>query len=248
MLDQGVDINRTNTRQLDDGFNLAQGEHDYSLKMLNIVSERGNIDLFDHLVSRGADPSKSLALHSASRCQNESTAMLTHLIDHHKMDINADTAALRQINHQVPGSGTPLCSAIHHQNLAAVNELLNRGANPELGGARGYPPIVLAIGYTLSYASDSGFLPALRPLINAGVDPTDALRRAVLCGKVEAAKICLEAGGNPMSGLDSTREEKRRRTERAEHEGPMAGQSELDNAAKESARAMVELLEEWVSK
>jgi hypothetical protein len=47
LLDQGVDISQTDTRRLDDGFNLASEASDDSLHLLNKVAADGDIDLFD---------------------------------------------------------------------------------------------------------------------------------------------------------------------------------------------------------
>ena len=63
MLDHGVDINQTDFRRTEDGFRLT-GPNDTSLKVLNSVAARGDIELYDHLIARGADQSRSLALHS----------------------------------------------------------------------------------------------------------------------------------------------------------------------------------------
>ena len=65
LLDQGADINRTDSMRRDEGSVLAVGEADFSLHLLNNVAASGDIDLFDHLVSRGADTSLCTALHAA---------------------------------------------------------------------------------------------------------------------------------------------------------------------------------------
>lgn len=130
LLDQGADINRTDSQRLDDGFNLALGETDSSLHLLNNVAASGDIDLFDHLVTRGADTSLCTALHSASRCKDAETskAMICHLLDKHNMDIDRNNHDLRHFNHDAQDEGSPLCSGILHKNIAVVHELLNRGA------------------------------------------------------------------------------------------------------------------------
>jgi hypothetical protein len=57
--------------------------YDKTLGVLNNAATLGDIDLFDYLVSRGADPSKSIALHAAARCPDpvKTKAMILHLVD-----------------------------------------------------------------------------------------------------------------------------------------------------------------------
>lgn len=100
------------------------------MHLLNNVAASGDIDLFDHLVSRGADTSLCTALHSASRCTDVemSKAMICHLLYKYNMDINQNNDGLRHLIHDSQDSGSPLCSAILHENLAIVHELLQRGA------------------------------------------------------------------------------------------------------------------------
>ena len=189
MLDQGVDINRTDSQRLDDGFNLAHGETDSSLHLLNNVAASGDIELFDHLVSRGAKTSLCTALHSASRCVNVETsrAMVCHLLDKHNMDINQNNDDLRHFIHDSQDGGSPLCSAILHKNLAIVHELLKRGA-------RVSSPEWFAVSYAVRAG---GFFPALEPLLHAGADATRALKTSVLTRNIDAAKVCLQFGADP---------------------------------------------------
>lgn len=114
LLDKGVDINRTDTQRLDNGFNLAPGETDWSLHLLNNVAADGDIALFDYLVDRGADPTLSTALHSASACRDPdlSRAMICHLLDKYGMDINSNNDDFRDFVHDADDRGSPLCSAI----------------------------------------------------------------------------------------------------------------------------------------
>jgi len=119
MLDQGVNITRTDIHTTDNGSRLphngrGQGSFDYSLKILNNIAERGDIQLFDHIVSRGADPLRSLALHRASKCADseKSIAMIDHLLDQHHMDIEANSQVLRPLIHYPGDSGTPLVCAV----------------------------------------------------------------------------------------------------------------------------------------
>ncbi|KJY00693.1 hypothetical protein TI39_contig316g00002 [Zymoseptoria brevis] len=200
-LDQGVDVNATDTRFVDDGIPLAPREHDYSNKLLNLVAATGNVQLLDHLVGRGADVHKSLALHYAA-----SPAMISCLLDHHHMDINADSDDLRDFFHASKDSGTPLCSAIFRQNLPVVEELLSRGADPKRAGKNGDLPVLKAVGDDFMF--NVGFLPALKPLLDAGADEAHALRSAVRHGKVDAAKVCLEAGADATLALKAAHERK----------------------------------------
>jgi hypothetical protein len=129
MIEHGADINRTDYSRTDGGLGLA-GTVDTSLKVPNGVAARGDIELYDHLVARGADQSRSLALHCASRCKDAGkfTAMIDHLLDKYYMHIEFDNEKLRNHFGMVGDSGTPLRSAVYHQNLAAVHKLLARGA------------------------------------------------------------------------------------------------------------------------
>jgi len=205
LLDHGADINRTDTQRLDTGFNLAIGEKDFSLHLLNKVAAAGDIDLFDYLVSRGAQPSKSTALHAACRCNDpeRSVAMIRHLLDVHHMDINSDNEDFRHFFHYAHDRGSPLCIAILQHNLPAVREFLQRGADPDL-----------PYGNPASYAIDSNdSLPALDLLLRAGADPTRSLSSAV--GKMSgpAVQRCLAFGADPGVGLREAldREESRLR-------------------------------------
>jgi hypothetical protein len=194
LLDQGVDITRTDIHKTDTGSRLphngkGRGSFDYSLKILNKIAERGDIQLFDHIVSRGADPLRSLALHRASKCEDteRSIAMIDHLLDRHHMDIEADTQVLRPMTHYPGDSGTPLVCAVWYKNIAAVQHLLKRGADPESA-------IQLAIGRASAH---HGWLPAVGPLLKAGADVDWALESAVNRKNLDAAKLCVAYGADP---------------------------------------------------
>ena len=243
LLDQGVDISQTDTRRLDDGFNLAFEASDNSLHLLNKVAADGDIDLFDYLVSRGADASRSLALHTASKFQDpeKSRAMVCNLLDRHNMDINVNDRTFRDTFNGVSDQGSPLCSAVIHRNLAVVQELLNRGASSSKPGFR-----------PVSYAVESGgFLPALEPLLRAGADPTKALVMSVRCTNLEAAETCLEFGADPASALVDAIEDEKERVEIAadnaafyedqsyeEDEASIEGRK----AAEKSSRSFIDFL------
>ena len=145
--------------------------------------------MFDHIVSRGAHPQGSLALHHASKCKDteRTIAMIDHLLDKHHMDIEAHSKVLRPMIHFPGDYGTPLVCAVWHENLAAVQHLLTRGANPE-------PAIVLAIGRG---TAPDGWLPAVGPLLEAGADPVWALEHAVNRKNLDAAKLCVAYGADP---------------------------------------------------
>lgn len=188
MLDRGADITRT-----DDSRTAALGPKrmigggkDYSLKVLNRVAARGNVELFDHLVSRGADPSRSLALHCASECKDpvKTIVMIDHLLDTYHFDIEADS---RQFLETGPRAdhGTPLRCAVHHHNIDAVRHLLERGADSESA-------LRFAAGGTI--AIHRGWLPGLDALFDAGANVDRAFDHAVHCLKIDAAKACLDRG------------------------------------------------------
>jgi hypothetical protein len=131
--------------------------------------------------------------------------MACHLLDKHNMDININNETFRDFMHDSHDTGSPLCSAVIHYNLAVVQELLQRGAS--LSGPRSWP---------VSYAVRSGeFLPALEPLSCAGTDPTQALMASVRCMNFGAAKTCLEFGANPAAALSEALEEEKCRLELA---------------------------------
>lgn len=182
---------------------LAIGETDDSLHLLNKVAADGDMNLFDHLVDRGAQPGKSLALHAACRCsdQDKSVAMVRHLLDVYHMDINSNDEDFRNSLSGAHDIGSPLCSAIINRNLPAVEELLRRGADPA-------HPYQNPISYAVKA---EGFLPALEPLLRAGVDPTTALTEAVGCLNVDAMKSCLALGADPGPGLRKALEQEESR-------------------------------------
>lgn len=123
------------------------------------------------------------------------TAMMDHLLDHHHMDIEADNEKLRDAFQVLPDSGSPLVCAIYHENVAAVQRLLDRGANPK---GSGRTPVAQAIGHHFFI----GFLPALGPLLDAGADVDHAFRYAVYRNNADAAKMCFERGADPTHTLE----------------------------------------------
>ncbi|KAM0703823.1 hypothetical protein Q7P35_009762 [Cladosporium inversicolor] len=154
---------------------------DYSLKVLNRIAASGDIELFDYLVSRGADPQRSIALYCASKCCDPKTAiaMIDHLLDEYHMDIEAKTEDFRTTIDSVD-AGTPLNYAVYYRNLATIKHLLGRGAQPRAAanqavGIWGVPPFLLALG----------------PLLDASADPDYVLRLVICTNNIEAARLCV---------------------------------------------------------
>lgn len=238
LLDHGADITRVNRGRTASDFALYPGGFDDSVKVLRNAAANGDIELFDHLVKRGDDPSRSLALHYVSKCRDEhkAVAMLSHLLDKHKMDINADTDDLRDFFHDATDAGTPPCTAIFRKNLVIVKELLRRGADPTGFGASGHPPISKAAGD----AMNSGFSPALQPLFQAGADPQVALQCAVRLRNVDAAEICLKYGADASLGLKIAHE-----VEQARLDDMMSEPTSRDEQVRQKSESMIRLLENW---
>lgn len=190
LLDHGADANRTDEhREDEDPMHRIDPARDYSLKVLNRIAASGDIELFDYLVSRGADPQRSIALHRASKCRDPKTAiaMIDHLLDEHHMDIEAKTEDFRTTIDSVD-AGTPLNYAVYYRNLATIKHLLGRGAQPRAAanqavGIWGVPP----------------FLPALGPLLDAGADPDYVLRLVICTNNIEAARLCVGSGADPKA-------------------------------------------------
>lgn len=159
---------------------------DYSLKVLNRIAATGSIELFDHVVSRGADPKRSIALYRASKCRDseKAIAMIDHLLDEHHMDIEATIEDFRTTIESLD-NGTPLTCAVYYKNLATVKHLLARGARP-----------TPAVNQALGIWAVPPFLPALGPLLDAGADADDVLESAIHTNNIEAARLCIEAGAN----------------------------------------------------
>lgn len=203
MLDHNVDINRPDSSRTTGGKKLIGNGHDYSLGVLNNAAASGDVDTFDYLVSRGADPSRSRALHHASRCRNptKTEAMIHHLIDKHGMGVDEikDIENLRyvgMINH-IQDVGTPLNCAVINHNMAALDTLLRRGADAtgrsSAGPEGGYrPPANTAIALYRRVP----FVNALEPLFRAGASPSSTLIQAVSADNLVAARICLENGAD----------------------------------------------------
>jgi len=188
MLDRGAEITRT-----DESRRTARGRHrmkgggkDHSLEVLNRAAAEGNVKMFEHLVHRGAEPSRSLALHRVSECNDTAKmiVMVDCLLDQYHFDIEADNRQFLKTGPR-PDFGTPLHVAIYNKNIDAVRHLLKRGADPESG-------IRIAIGSNIIIRE--GWLPGLEALLDAGANVDHAFNQAVKFAKVEAAKTCLNRG------------------------------------------------------
>jgi hypothetical protein len=196
------------------------------------------------MVKRGADAPRSLALHSASRCRDldKSRAMACHLLDKHNTDININNKTFRDFMHDSHDTGSPLCSAVIHCNLAAVQELLQRCAS--FSGPRSWP---------VSHAvmAKHGFLPALEPLLRGGADPTRALKTSVKCMNLEAAKTCLEFGADPTPALAQALEHEQSRVESVAEDAEYYEEhpefwderyAEKEKAAEKESKSIIDLL------
>lgn len=217
LLDQGVDINATE----DNGFVIQVAsapftphkrttephpDHfDHSVRVLNRASRLGYIKMFDHLVSRGADPTRSIALHEACFCKSASraVAMITHLVQNHNFDVNgtSEPEGVRKVCwNPAIFEGAPLGWAVYRENLlgsgddTVVEALLALGAEP---------------GDATELAAICGTMTALETLIKAGGSATDALACAVINNKVDAARLCLRYGAdrNEVEGTERMSEE-----------------------------------------
>ena len=146
--------------------------------------------------------------------------MVDHLLDKHGLNIETHNKTLRELMF-MRDSGTPIHCAVHYRNLATLEQLLARGADPESG-------VMYAAGSNLF----TSYLPALAPLLEAGADATDALDRAVGSKNVEAAKICLDHGAD----LSRVMEEQRSRAVRvqARREAMLNDTCENDEPSEDS--------------
>ena len=142
LLDQSADINRSRPSLLTP--KSRAGDVDHTVGVLNKAAQLGDVALFDYLVSRGADPARSLALHYACGSPEDKTqAMLDHLLTAYSDTFSPDISA----SDEKPGlrdygpkhrprprcSGTPWRYAICHDNLVALQYLMARGAKPVPG-------------------------------------------------------------------------------------------------------------------
>lgn len=185
LLDQGLDINGPTN---DTVKGADRSYRDNTIVVLNAAAAHGDIDLFDHLVSRGAKPPHSNALHNAARSKN-AVAMITHLVETYHLDVNASDACngLNELD-LVGFIDTPkytLNYALRACNTPAAEILLKYGAR---------------IGQALSYAISSQEISAVKLLLDAGADASDGLCDAIVSDYLEVAQLCLEHGGDIATG------------------------------------------------
>jgi ankyrin repeat protein len=129
--------------------------------------------------------------------------MVCHLLDKYNMDVNCNNNDFRDFFHDAKDSGSPLCSAVLHRNLAVVLELLQRGADPSESYSE---PVSNAV-------KADGFVPALELLLCAGADPNKALLSAVHCINFDAVKVCMEFGADPAPALPRALEQEEGRVD-----------------------------------
>lgn len=184
LLDHGLDINNGC-----DDFTLYGREksyYDHTVAVLNKAAGRGDIELFDQLVARGAKPSRSIALHNAA-CSQNAGAMITHLIEKYDFDVNADDGC-GGLNELVQWNVTPkfpLSYAASMSNLPAIETLLKYGA---------------LVGEAWSYAIKHKNASVLKLLLDAGADASKSLAVAITKDYLEGARLCLEYGGDIAAG------------------------------------------------
>ena len=162
--------------------------------------------------------------------------MINHLLDKHHMDIHADNEKLRDFFHASSDSGTPLHCAVYRQNLAAVQTLLKRGADPKARG--GTSLIYLAIGSCLFI---EGYLPALGPLIDAGANVDQALQYAVEHNSIEAAQIAIGRGATVTTFIQYEQDE----IARAEAQEFSDDEDEPDEDEVRKREEMRKFIEDW---
>ncbi|KAI1211529.1 ankyrin repeat-containing domain protein [Annulohypoxylon truncatum] len=191
LLDQGAQLNFPQSELRTD---LKKGEQDDTLAVLNEAAAQGNIDMFDYLVSRGADPQKCLALHYATFYKPQDPAQvefnIAHLLQRYDYDVNGDDTCgglVKLSDFTYTGrEGPPLRWAVYHDNLPAVESLLRHGAEPSAA---------------LLVAVERDNLEALKLLLGAGGNATEACRIAATRSKIDAALMCLEHGADPNPSL-----------------------------------------------
>ena len=172
---------------------VAKVYQDRTCEVLNVAAHRGDIDIFDHLVARGADPSRSNALHYAATCKDalKANAMITHLIEKYHLDPNASDSCggLNELLDLPGGLGdpyrNPLDYAVSRGNLPAAEALLKFGADPS---------------NSIYEAIEEYQAPAVKILLEAGADYSKSFPRAVTTNFLEGAELCLQYGADPADG------------------------------------------------
>jgi hypothetical protein len=157
--------------------------------VLNTAAIHGDIELFDDLVARGAESSGGNALHKAALCKEplKTVAMITHLIEKHHRDPNADDSCggLNELVGWDVCTGNPHNYAVCRSNIPAAEVLLKYGANPP---------------NSLPTAVGKRQAPAVKLLLEAGAEILYSLGLAVTQNFIEGAELCLQYGGDPADG------------------------------------------------
>ncbi|QKX57576.1 uncharacterized protein TRUGW13939_04694 [Talaromyces rugulosus] len=172
LLDQGLNINAPSEEAHYSDSN-REG-HDNAVGVLNRAATYDDVDILDHLVARGAEPTHSNALHHAAM----SFTMVAYLIGNYKLDVNADDSR-GGLNAQTLGSGPwgcPLNYPVSNSNLLAVESLLKYGAE---------------VGDSPAIAISKGHAPSLKLPLDHGADSSEALDTAVRMDFVDSCKPCL---------------------------------------------------------
>lgn len=181
LLDHEVDINDPTNDKYPGGPHGPR--QDLTVEVLNKAGALGDTDFFDHLVARGAEPSRSIALHRAASSE-KAVSMIAHLIDKYNFDVDAN------FNHGDPNGPTvwgdwpetPLIFAVRHNNLPGVEALLKYGAKAGSTAA--------------DFAVGEDNAPILRLLLDNGSNPTESLICAVNYNRLECCRLCLEYGAD----------------------------------------------------
>lgn len=201
-LDHGVDINATGEFVNRDNGVLGYSEpYAYVPKghtvFLNHAALKGDLQMFDHLVSRGADPARSDALHFAAQHENQDLATMTslmqHLIDKYGFDVDArDDSGGIPVERTYPVNmsyqpAEPVRWAAYHNKPASLQALINLGANPA--------PAVYD-------AATKNHIECLHILLKTGVDASEALALAAKRNHLQAAQLALEYGATARQALE----------------------------------------------
>ncbi|KAH8654416.1 hypothetical protein BGZ60DRAFT_519242 [Tricladium varicosporioides] len=214
VLQQGVDPNLNPDHEYYPGSATCDGSNrDDTIEVLNEAAALGCTAIFDLLVNHGADPSRTIALHKVSRCEDPLLvkAMIKHLVEVYHLDINANDlcGGLRSFHGlgDTPcNSGSPLACAVRRGNAAAVEALLKHGADidNESGLLTRHEPGVLvygnAKGCLVRVAVNVGSLPIIKCLLEAGADASVGYAQAMRLNRFgidrkEAINLCQEFNG-----------------------------------------------------
>ncbi|KAF3012995.1 hypothetical protein E8E14_006946 [Neopestalotiopsis sp. 37M] len=200
-LDQDVDIH---TIELDLQYSgirwpvrIGWRQNNHSSLFLNQAAQFGDLKMFEHLISRGADVSRSDPLHHAARHKSQDvdtlTSIMEHFINKYNLDINAcdKTGGLplrfRADRPQWKGrSGQPVSWAAYCYNPAALEALINLGADPA-------PALYVSVSHMR--------LDCLEVLLESGYDASKAFALAVSRDEPEAAILALEYGATAEQAL-----------------------------------------------